>query len=75
MVRVPSVEGPPVHGALSTQSALRTPSFPHFTRPPTRSQITIVTGASGNHELYDKCQGVDLVLSATCSQNYGCVCV
>ena len=33
--------------------------------------ITIVTGASGDHELDDKCSGVDLIISATCSQNYG----
>ena len=35
------------------------------------TQITIVTGASGDREDDDKCSGIDLILSATCSQNYG----
>ena len=34
-------------------------------------QITIVTGASGDREDDDKCSGVDLIISAACSQNYG----
>ena len=37
-------------------------------------KVTIVTGASGDREDDDKCSGVDLVISAACSQNYGCVC-
>ena len=34
-------------------------------------QQSAVGCASGDHELDDKCSGVDLIISATCSQNYG----
>ena len=40
-----------------------------YTNP--KYMVTIVTGASGDREDDDKCAGVDLVLSAACSQNYG----